>query len=218
MPRLSRHFSFLESAFGSDTVPTSSLHSISRIAIQAIIRPTKERLMKKWLIRIVIVFVVLIAALFIAGALLPEEHHASKTLITKQSPQALWDAINDHATEAQWRADVANVTSLGEREGKPVWRENYKDGNSVTLITTESKPPTRMVRELTDLDGPFSGRWEIDIAPTPAGSNITVTEIGKVSNPLFRFVSKFIIGHTTFMERYLKGLAGKFGEQPQFAN
>ena len=51
--------------------------------------------MKKWLIRIVIVFVVLIAAVFIAGALLPEEHHASKTLITKQSPQALWDAIND---------------------------------------------------------------------------------------------------------------------------
>ena len=174
--------------------------------------------MKKWIIRIVLALVILIAAVFIAGALLPEEHHASKTLITKQSPQALWDAINDHANEPKWRADVANVTSLGEREGKPVWRENYKDGNNVTLITTESKPPTRMVRELTDLDGPFSGRWEIDIAPTAAGSNITVTEIGKVSNPLFRFVSKFIIGHTTFMERYLKGLAGKFGEQPQFAS
>lgn len=87
----------------------------------------------------------------------------------------------------------------------------------MTLITTESKPPTRMVRELTDLDGPFSGRWEIDIVPTPEGSKITITEIGKVTNPLFRFVSKFIIGHTTFMEKYLRGLAAKFGEQPQFA-
>ena len=174
--------------------------------------------MKKWLIRIVILLIVLIGTVFLIGALLPEEHRASRTLVTKQSPQALWDAINDHATETQWRTDVASVTSLGERDGKPVWQETYKDGNKVTLITTEAKPPARIVRELTDLEGPFSGRWEIDIRPTPAGSNITVTEIGKVSNPFFRFVSKFIIGHTTFMERYLKGLAGKFGEQPQFAN
>ncbi|MGI8733185.1 MAG: SRPBCC family protein [Pyrinomonadaceae bacterium] len=171
--------------------------------------------MKKWLIRIVIVLVVLILVVFIAGALLPEEHHASRTLATKQSPQVMWDTINDHANEPKWRPDVASVTSLGERDGKPVWQENYKDGNKVALMTTESKPPTRMVRELTDLEGPFSGSWEIDIAPTPEGSKITITEIGKVSNPLFRFVSKFIIGHTTFMERYLEGLAGKFGEQPQ---
>lgn len=73
-----------------------------------------------------------------------------------------------------------------------------------------------MVRELTDLEGPFSGRWEIDIKSTGTGSEVTITEIGKVSNPLFRLVSKFIIGHTTFMERYLRGLAGKFGEQGEF--
>ena len=97
-----------------------------------------------------------------------------------------------------------------------MWQENYKDGNKVTLMTTESKPPTRMVRELTDLDGPFSGRWEIDITPTPDGSRVTITEIGKVSNPIFRFVSKYVIGHTTFMERYLTSLGKKFGEQPQF--
>lgn len=85
--------------------------------------------MKKWLIRIVIALVVLILAVFVIGALLPEEHHASRTLVTKQSPQAIWDAINDHTNEPQWRSDVASVTSLGERNGKPVWQENYKDGN-----------------------------------------------------------------------------------------
>ena len=74
-----------------------------------------------------------------------------------------------------------------------------------------------MVREIAE-EGPFSGRWEIDIQPTPAGSNVTITEIGKVSNPFFRFVSKYVIGHTTQMEKYLTGLAGKFGEQAQFAH
>lgn len=157
----------------------------------------------------------LILGVLVVGFLLPEEHHASRTLRTKQPAQAVWDTINDHATEPQWRSDLISVQSLGERDGKPVWQENYKDGNKVALMTTEWKPPTRWVRELTDLEGPFSGRWEIDIRPTPEGSNITITEIGKVSNPFFRFVSKFIIGHTTFMERYLRGLAGKFGEAPQ---
>lgn len=173
--------------------------------------------LKRWLILVVGVLVALILGVLVGGLLLPEEHHASRTLVTKQSPQAIWDAINNHADEAAWRSDVQSVTSLGERNGKPVWREDYKDGNKVTLMTTESKPPTRMVRELTDLEGPFSGRWEIDIAPKPEGSNVTITEIGRVSNPFFRFVSKYVIGHTTSMERYLKGLAGKFGEQAQFA-
>jgi hypothetical protein len=172
--------------------------------------------MKRWLIRALVVLLALILGVLLVGVLLPEEHHASRTLQTKQSPQAIWDAINDHASEPQWRSDVASVTSLGDRNGKPVWQENYKDGNKVALMTTESKPPTRIVRELTDVDGPFSGRWEIDIQPTPSGSDITITEIGKVSNPFFRFVSRFIIGHTTFMERYLTGLAGKFGEQAEF--
>ena len=174
--------------------------------------------MKKWLIRVAVFLVALILAVLIIGAITPVDHHASRTLVTKQSPQAIWDAINDHANEPQWRSDVANVTSLGARNGQPVWQENYKDGNKVTLITTDSKPPNRMVRELTDLDGPFSGRWEIDIQPTSTGSNVTITEIGKVTNPLFRFVSKYIIGQTTFMTRYLEGLAGKFGEKPHFAN
>jgi hypothetical protein len=171
---------------------------------------------KRLLIVVVGALVALILVVLIGGLMLPEEHHASRTLLTKQSPQVIWDTINDHANEPQWRSDVANVVSLGERNGKPVWQENYKDGNKVTLITTESKPPERMVRELTDLEGPFSGRWEIDIAPIAGGSKVKITEIGKVSNPFFRFVSKYIIGHATFMERYLKGLAGKFGEQARF--
>ncbi|MEA2207016.1 MAG: hypothetical protein QOE77_3792 [Blastocatellia bacterium] len=103
------------------------------------------------------------------------------------------------------------VESLGERHGKTVWKENYKDGNTLELATTEFKPPTRMVREIAE-EGPFSGRWEIDIQPLDGGSAVKVTEIGRIPNPFFRFVSKYIMGQTTQMERYLTNLAGKFGE------
>ena len=174
------------------------------------------RKVKRILILVLGLLVALILVILVVGLLLPEEHHASRTLGTKQSPQVIWDTINDHANEAKWRSDIESVTSLGERNGKPVWQEKYKDGNTLALMTTESKPPTRMVREIAE-EGPFSGRWEIDIQPAPTGSNVTITEVGKVSNPFFRFVSKHVIGHTTQMERYLTSLAGKFGEQPQFA-
>ncbi|MFN2512214.1 MAG: SRPBCC family protein [Pyrinomonadaceae bacterium] len=160
--------------------------------------------------------IVLLLVVIVGGLLLPEEHHASRTLVTKQPPQAIWDTINDHANEPKWRSDIESVTSLGERNGKPVWEEKYRDGNTLQLMTTESRNSTRMVREIAE-EGPFSGRWEIDIQPTPAGSNVTVTEVGKVPNPIFRFVSKYVIGHTTQMENYLTSLGGKFGEQPQFA-
>ncbi|HEV2883721.1 MAG TPA: SRPBCC family protein [Pyrinomonadaceae bacterium] len=170
--------------------------------------------MKKAVLVILGLLVAAVLAVIVIGLLTPEEHRASRILNTRQSPQVVWDAINDHANESSWRADIASVTSLGERNGKPVWQENYKDGNTLALATTESKPPTRMVREIAE-EGPFSGRWEIDIAQTPDGSKVSITETGKVSNPIFRFVSKYVFGHTTQMERYLTSLAKKFGEQPQ---
>lgn len=173
--------------------------------------------MKKALLVVFGVLVILIVAVLVIGLLTPEEHLASRTLKTKQSPQVIWDAINDHADEPKWRDDVASVSSVGEKNRKPVWQENYKDGNTVQLATTESKPPTRLVREIAE-EGPFSGRWEIDISPTPEGSNVKITEIGKVPNPIFRFVSKYVLGHTTQMTKYLTSLANKFGEPPVFSD
>lgn len=160
------------------------------------------------------ILVAAILGVYVSGSLLPEEHRASRTLRLKQSPSAIWDTINDHANEAKWRSDVASVTQLPDRQGQPVWQENYKDGNTVSLATTESTPPTRLVREIADVDGPFSGRWEIEIQPTTDGSSVRITEIGRVPNPIFRFVSKYVIGHTTQMEKYLISLAAKFGEPP----
>ena len=172
--------------------------------------------MKKWLIRVALVLLLLIVGVVAVGFMIPVEHRVSRTLQTKQSPQVIWDTINDHDNEPKWRTDVASVQSVGERNDKPVWKENYKDGNSVELATTESKPPTRMVREIAE-EGPFSGRWEIDIQPNGSGSSVRITEIGKIPNPLFRFVSKFVMGQTTQMERYLTSLAGKFGEPAQLS-
>ncbi|HKO61709.1 MAG TPA: SRPBCC family protein [Pyrinomonadaceae bacterium] len=173
--------------------------------------------MKKILLIVVGILVLLVAGVLIIGLLTPADHQASRTLRLKQSPETVWAAINDHANEPSWRDDVASVTSAGEQNGQPVWQENYKDGNTLQLMTTESRQPNRMVREIAE-EGPFSGRWEIDIQPIAGGSSVKITEIGKVSNPFFRVVSKYILGHTHQMEKYLTSLAKKFGEQPDIVH
>ena len=50
------------------------------------------------------------------------------------------------------------------------------------------------------------------IAPSDdGGSVVTITERGSVYNPVFRFVSRFILGHTATMETYLRSLGHRFG-------
>ena len=43
---------------------------------------------------------------------------------------------------------------------------------------------------------------------------MTISERGEVYNPLYRFVSRFFIGHTRTIDAYLAELARSFGEEP----
>ncbi len=169
----------------------------------------------KWLLIAVGVLILLIAGVSVAGLFLPEAHLASRTLKTKQTPEAIWEAVTNHAAEPEWRKDLKVVDHLPDRNGHPLWREVYPDGETLTLETVESDAPRRLVREIADEGGPFSGRWEFAITPDGSGSRLTITEVGRVPNPFFRFMSTYVIGHATYLEKYLTALAGKFGEQPR---
>ena len=46
---------------------------------------------------------------------------------------------------------------------------------------------------------------------------VTIVERGEVSNPVFRFVSRFVMGHARTIEDYLNDLARKFAVSPPFA-
>ncbi len=148
------------------------------------------------------------------GLFLPRDHTASRSLRTRQTPEAVWQTITDFQNEPRWLSEVVSVERLSASDGREVWRETYRSGDSLTMETVETVPPRRLVRRITDEGGPFSGRWEFEITPLPDGSRLNITEHGTIPNPLFRFVARFIIGHTAAMERYLTDLAAKFGEAP----
>jgi hypothetical protein len=62
-------------------------------------------------------------------------------------------------------------------------------------------------------DLPFGGTWTYEIAAADGGATLRITEDGLVKNAFFRFMSRFIFGHTATMEQYLKDLGKKFGEE-----
>jgi uncharacterized protein YndB with AHSA1/START domain len=154
----------------------------------------------------------MIALAAIIGTFLPETHTAARTLRLRQAPEAVWQAITDRAQQSAWRTELQSIERFPERGGREVWQEVYRNGDRLTLEASEVSPPRRLVTHVADADAPFSGRWEYELTPAEGGCYLTITEIGQIPNPLFRFVNHFVIGQATTIERYLKALAAKFGE------
>lgn len=156
--------------------------------------------------------VVLIGVVALVGALLPKGHVASRSARYTQLPEAVWAAITDYTAFPSWRTDVKSVERLPDQNGHMVWKENGKNG-PLPLEVVESNPPARLVLKIADPSLPFGGTWTYDIKPDGAGCRLTITERGAVSNPIFRFMSRFVFRQTATMESYLKALGRKFNEE-----
>jgi hypothetical protein len=135
-------------------------------------------------------FVVVVA---IIGAMLPRQHVASRSLRVQATPQDIWQVVT-----------------------------RLSDASSVPVEVVESAPPHRLVTRVTAAEKNFGGTWTITIAPAPVApagpgrpeSTVTITEDGWVANPIFRFMSRLIIGHHATMDALLTQVAQAFNEEP----
>jgi Polyketide cyclase / dehydrase and lipid transport len=178
----------------------------------SIIMKKRKRSMWHWLLYAVGGLVGLVLLITIIGLCLPKGHVASRWAEFKQPAEKVWDLMADYENTATWRGDISRVERLPDREGRPVWIEHGGDG-PLTIERMGAQRPSRMVTRIADEKLPFGGTWTYEISPTPGGCRVTITENGEVYNPIFRFVGRFIIGHTSTMEGYLRAIGGKFGEQ-----
>jgi uncharacterized protein YndB with AHSA1/START domain len=160
----------------------------------------------RWIVIVFCILAALLVAVALAGAMLPKDHRVIRTVVVKASPPEVWTTITDHTNEPRWRHDVASVTRLADRNGHELVEERYTNGQSMRLETVESQPPSRLVRDVVDNDI-FTGRWTYELKAEEGGTRVTITEQGSVPNPVFRFVSRFIIGQTTTIDRYMRSLS-----------
>jgi len=152
-----------------------------------------------------------ILLIVIVGYSLPRDHVAARAILLRQPPAAVFALISTFKDEPLWRPDVQQVEMLPERDGHTRFIEKSRNG-TMPFEMEESAPPLRMATRIDGKNLPFGGRWIFEISPTAEGCRLNITERGEVYNPVFRFVSRFILGYTGTLDRYLSSVAKKFGE------
>lgn len=146
----------------------------------------------------------------LVGYLLPAKHVASVSAHVPAAPERVWEALTDVSAYPKWRGDVTSVEMLPADSGHVAWREQGKNG-AISYVVEQADAPRRLVTRITDKSLPFGGTWEYTVTPDGTGSRVQITERGEVYNPVFRFVSRFIMGHAATASAYLKALGARFG-------
>jgi len=82
-------------------------------------------------------------------------------------------------------------------------KDYYSRGDAITFEVIESIAEQKLVTRIADKNLPFGGTWTYEIAPDNRGTTLTITEHGEVYNPVFRFISRSVIGHTAQIDQYL---------------
>jgi hypothetical protein len=171
----------------------------------------------KWLVIVIGVLVALVLIVVIIGAMLPQSHVAVRSAQLRRPAADVFRTVTDVSSAASWRKDVQRIEMLPPKDNRIAWREVSKNGSVNYEGETVRAPvpgvPGRFISRITDKNLPYGGEWVIGVAVNGDGSIVTVTENGEVYNPIFRFVSKFIMGQTSTIDAYLRALGTHYGEE-----
>jgi hypothetical protein len=112
--------------------------------------------------------VVIVGVTAAIGAAQPVAHTVSRSETFALSPDELWDL------------------SLA----------TFERTNDGSYAVVEQDRPRRLVTAIVEKKRPFGGSWTYEFVPAGRGTTLTIVERGEVYNVLFRFVSRYVIGHT----------------------
>jgi hypothetical protein len=142
------------------------------------------------------------AAIYLTGAALPRNHSAARSAEIAAPPEAVFAKIADFEKRPSWRKDVKTVKV--EPGGRFVIEETSM--GAIRYEVVELAAPRRLVTRIADDALEFGGTWTIEVQAAPEGSLVTVREDGFVKSPVFRFLSRFVFGHTRTMDDFLRDL------------
>jgi hypothetical protein len=162
----------------------------------------------RWALWIVIALAAIAGIVALIGSRLPKGHAATRTTKVKLPPDALYTLLSDVDNYKTWRPDVKKVERLPDRDGRPAWVEDTSTGK-IPLFFERMERPSLLVGRIADPTLAFGGTWTYRITPATDGSELSITEDGEVYNPIFRFMARFVFGHTATMDAFIKHLQAK---------
>ena len=151
----------------------------------------------------------LVLLIVVIGWSLPVKHTAASEVTINTPAGPLYDLVTDVERYPQWRSSVERTERLPDSAGKARFREVGSDG-TILYEVESTEPNRRIVTRIADRSLPFGGSWTYELIPRGDSTTLRITENGEVYNPLFRFVSRFVMGHTRTIDTYLRDVAQHF--------
>ena len=112
-----------------------------------------------------------------------------------------------------WRPDVTRYEVLPVEGDRELMRETTRHGGTITYELVDRTPPTSLKRRIATENLPYSGTWSFWLEPNGENTVGRITEDGQVFNPVFRFMSRFVLGQTRTMDAYLRALGQATGQE-----
>jgi hypothetical protein len=162
------------------------------------------------LLMVVAGVVLLVISVVIIGSLLPKRHVVARSAAYRATPEHLFSLI---AGPQDWRPDVVRCEALPSVDGREMMHETTRNGETITYELLERRPPRSVKRRIATENLPYSGAWTYALEASDKMTIVRITEDGQVHNPVFRFVSRFILGHTRTMDAYLRALGEATGQE-----
>lgn len=158
----------------------------------------------RWLVIVLAVLAAVAGLIVVAGMMLPQNHSVTRSAVVAAPPEKVWAAITDVGAYPEWRSGIDSVEVMSSG-GRPAWRE-ISGSDRVAYESVVSEPHSRLVTRITDKGLPYGGAWDFRLVPESGGTRVSITENGEVYNPVFRFVSRYVMGHASTIEKYLGDL------------
>jgi uncharacterized protein YndB with AHSA1/START domain len=144
----------------------------------------------------------IVVLVLVAGSMLPIAHRVSREAIYRVPPADVYQLITNVSAFPEWRPTVKSVEVLPTVNGHSQFRE-IGDNGSILYEIDSLAPDRLLVTRITDRSLPFGGKWTYELIPNGGSTTLRITEDGEVYNPIFRFVSRFIFGHSSTIDQYL---------------
>lgn len=135
-----------------------------------------------WILVIMAVIAASLIALVVGGLVTPAEYRVARRIRLQRSAHEIRALLSDLSAYEQWAPSPSTIQ-----------RQDTSNAHTIVL-------------QVTDDDTKSQRQWEWQIDLDVAHSVITLTESGRVGNPVIRFFTA-LLGHGGDAERTLRALA-----------
>ena len=170
--------------------------------------------MLRWVLIAAGVLVAIGVASYLVGVLLPSRHTARMDGLVAKPPAEIAAILRDVRNYPGWRRGLV-VEQISQAADAITYVE-VTGKDRIAYRLTEPMRDGQFVATITDPSLPFGGAWTITLTPEGAGTRVGIQEDGEVRDPVYRFFSRFVFGHTSNMKAYLEDL-GATGVSPPAA-